>query len=77
MAEAKSEPLLSPADLRDPLWLRIQAHFTGRLESHRVQNDIDKTPEATAKLRGRIAEVKYLLDLAAPPAPHVPIEADD
>ena len=67
-----SDLKLTEQDLRDPLWLRLQEHFEERLANHRARNDHDMTPEKTARLRGQIAEAKYLLALAsqdpAPPA---------
>jgi len=64
-------PVLLPEDLRSPTWLKIKAHFEERLADHRKANDNDKDAVATAKLRGRIAEAQYLLDLAKPPEPLV------
>lgn len=67
---------LSEAERRDALWLRLKAYMEGRLQQHRVSNDSDKTPDATAKLRGRIAELNYLIDLDRP-VEHVPVEPGD
>lgn len=66
----------SDAERRDPLWNRIKAFLEGRLQSHRLDNDNNKSPEDTAKLRGRIAELKYLLDLDRR-VEHVPAEPGD
>jgi hypothetical protein len=48
----------------NPLWLAIRAHLETRLDALRVQNDaIAKTEVETAAIRGRIAQIKELLDL--------------
>lgn len=52
------------ADRESPLWRRLEAHMNDRIATLREQNDADKNPDATAHLRGRIAELKTLLDLA-------------
>lgn len=62
---APPPPFKVPAHLRDsPLWDMLVKHQRARLESLRAQNDADKSSEETAKLRGRIAEVKAFLALA-------------
>lgn len=43
--------------------MRLHAHYTQRLADLRVQNDGDKDDIWTARQRGRIAEIKILLDL--------------
>lgn len=45
------------------VWIRLEKHLTERLEALRLQNDADQPEEATAKLRGRIAEIKALLNV--------------
>lgn len=59
---------LSNEERQSALWLKLRAHLEDRLEALRFQNDGDRTPEETAKIRGRIAEVKNMLALD-PPAP--------
>lgn len=44
-------------------WQQLMVHLTERLQDLRQQNDADQSEESTEKLRGRIAEVKRLLDL--------------
>lgn len=68
------KPLLE-SDLTAPTWLRIKDHYEARLDELRVKNDTALSPEQTARLRGRIAEVKLLLALADPEPP--PSEAAD
>lgn len=54
---------LTPNDRASALWLKLRAHMADRLETLRAMNDGELEPIATAKLRGRIAEVKNLLAL--------------
>lgn len=55
---------LTQADRSSPLWRALEAHLTDRLATLRTRNDADAPPDKTAHLRGQIAEVKALLDLA-------------
>lgn len=68
-----SEFRLTDNDRNTPLWLALRAHLERRLESQRAKNDTDLSAEDTAKVRGRIAEIKALLALEAPP-PQVPAD---
>lgn len=45
---------------------KIKAYLEERLERLRVENDADNSPERTANIRGRIAEIKTMLSGAAP-----------
>lgn len=45
------------------VWKKLEAHYKAKLELRRTQNDSDKSAEETAKLRGRISEIKELLGL--------------
>ena len=64
--------LLNQADLQSATWVKIKAHFTERLQDHRIQNDSARLTDIdTARLRGRIAEAAYVLDLATP-TPAIP-----
>lgn len=56
---------LSIADKRSPLWRALEDHLNQRLAACRAQNDASQSVEKTEKLRGRIAELKGLLALAA------------
>ena len=58
---------LSTIEQLSPVWHKLKAHYTERLETLRQQNDADMDEMARAKHIGRIAEVKTLLALAAPP----------
>ncbi len=59
------EPLfaLTAEELHSTAWLKIRSHYECELEKLRSKNDGDQPPEATAKLRGRIMEIKKLLAL--------------
>ena len=56
---------LSIADKRSPLWRALEDHLNQRLAACRAQNDASQPVEKTEHLRGRIAELKGLLVLAA------------
>ena len=60
---------LTDEERRSALWRKLSAHAESRLQSLRIQNDGDKDAAETAKLRGRIAEVKVFLALGEEPAP--------
>ncbi len=55
---------LTSTDTASALWRSLSAHFNDRLAELRASNDAPATPEHTAMLRGRIAELKDLLRLA-------------
>jgi len=57
---------LQERDLSDPLWLKIKAHLEERRDAHRKANDKSQTADVTEKLRGRIAELLYVLSLGEP-----------
>ncbi len=52
---------LNDRDLQSELWLKLQPFLQARLAMLRRKNDTDLSPEQTAALRGRIAELKNLL----------------
>ncbi len=54
-------------------WQKVKAELESRLDLFRRKNDSNLDAEQTAKLRGRIAEIKNLLALGEPPPP----EAND
>jgi len=59
-----TDPLILTLVERDsPLWCRLMGYYEARLKRLRIENDADKTPEATAKQRGRIEEVKLMMAL--------------
>lgn len=59
-----SEPVLTRAELQGPVWKKLEKHMQDRLDAHRQKNDGDLPTEKTAKLRGQIAELKALLNIA-------------
>lgn len=67
--------VLTESDIQTLLWKKLEQHLTERLQALRARNDGNLTLEDTAKLRGRIAEVKATLDLAKP-SPVQQVDAD-
>jgi hypothetical protein len=59
-----SDLVLEPGDRANPLWPRIERHLQQRLVNLRAQLEGPKDIDETNRLRGRIAEVKALLDCA-------------
>ncbi|MFA5322908.1 MAG: hypothetical protein WC373_09570 [Smithella sp.] len=57
---------LNEIELQSTVWLKIAAWAKDRLDTHRKQNDGDRDITETAKLRGRIAAIKELLDMESP-----------
>ena len=59
-----TQPLvLTIEDKMTPLWKKLMVHWQDRMELLRNQNDGDQSDIQTAKLRGRIAEVRTALAL--------------
>ena len=58
---------LTLSDRQSELWNRLEAYWKARVEMLRSQNDGDKDPIQTAKLRGQIAELKTTLALGRDP----------
>ena len=54
---------LTKEERNDPLWLKLKAEYEARLAQLRASNDKDMSETETAKLRGRIAEVRKFIDL--------------
>jgi len=57
---------LENVDINSSTWIKIKDHLNERLNALRLQNDGDKTPDETSKLRGRIAELKMFLAIGEP-----------
>ena len=55
--------LLDLNDRQSPTWRKLRDHFEQRLQELREKNDNDLGELATAKLRGQLAEIRYLLAL--------------
>lgn len=61
---------LTQVEARSAVWQKLRSHLIERLDEHRRKNDTELDPIQTARLRGRCAEIKALLELDAPDAPH-------
>lgn len=59
--------ILNSAEKQTALWAKIKAHLESRLETCRKQNDGDADATQTAKMRGRILEIKGFLALENTP----------
>lgn len=57
---------LSERELNDPLWMKLKSHYEAHLIQLRASNDNEKTDIETARLRGRIAQVKAFLAMGTP-----------
>ena len=55
--------LLDLNDRQSPTWRKLRDHFEQRLHELRAKNDNDLDAIATARVRGAIREVTYLLAL--------------
>lgn len=55
---------LNDHDKQSALWKKLTTHYTGQLAKLRNQNDGVQSEIETARLRGRIAEIKTFLKLA-------------
>jgi hypothetical protein len=62
-----------PIDRSAPEWQSLKEHFTGRLNVLRNQLEAPNTPEGTADLRGRIAEIREFMRAVEPESD--PVEA--
>lgn len=54
---------IEPGERNSPLWQKLKAAYEQRLVQLREENDGDLLPDHTAKVRGKIAAVKELLEL--------------
>ena len=57
---------INEIEAKSATWLKIEAWATERIMAFRKRNDGDLDEIATAKLRGKIAALNELLDLARP-----------
>lgn len=69
------EIVLHPHEVQSPIWQKLVTHANRRLAVLRGRNDGDLDERKTAKLRGRIAELKVFLALGELSTPEH--EADD
>jgi hypothetical protein len=58
---------LEPQDRTNPLWIRLEAHLQQALAEQRLMNDSTQTMERTENIRGRIAQIKLLLNAGQAP----------
>lgn len=63
MSEPKPRIALTYEEKRSALWTKLTDHWKTQLEILRIQNEGDKTDIETAKLRGRILELKAAISL--------------
>jgi hypothetical protein len=68
-----SDPILDPIERQSAVWLKLKKQLEARLAMLRMKNDSDLSPHRTARLRGRIEEVKALLSLGTD-KPNLPDE---
>lgn len=54
---------LTDSEKQQPLWLRLKAHLTDKLDKARTRNDGALTEQQTADLRGEIRSLKSLIRL--------------
>jgi len=62
-----NEPLLNAAELGSSAWVKVEAYMERRIESLRIELEKDKGDVETAKIRGRIDELKVFLRVARAP----------
>lgn len=51
------------SDKQSPTWRKLKKYLRELLEQRRGELELNKTPEETERLRGRIAELKHLLKI--------------
>lgn len=56
--------MLVQEDFKSPAWQRIKDHIETRIDLLRTMNDAPNNEIQTANIRGAIAELKALLNLA-------------
>lgn len=62
--------ILTSYELQDPLWLKLKEKYEARLSALRKDNDSEKLNEVeTARLRGKIKEVKDFISMGDPKPP--------
>lgn len=57
--------VLDTHERRSGVAMKLAAYVAARLGEHREENDGSLTADETARLRGRIAELKHIQDLLA------------
>lgn len=74
MIEGTERFKLDEHEVNGLVFQKLLAHLKNRLDCQRKKNDKSISPEQTEKLRGRIAELNYMISLASPDLPY---ESDD
>ncbi len=64
MNEPKKPFALTRDDKNSPLWRKLVSHWESRIEALQRQNEGDQPESSTAKLRGRVAEIRANLTLS-------------
>lgn len=54
---------LTKIEAQSQLWLKLKKHLEERLDVLRAKNDGDLDTTETARLRGRISEIKSMLSI--------------
>lgn len=57
---------LTDIERNSALWLKVSEALTERLQMLREMNDNSLTADETAKMRGKISEIKLILEWANP-----------
>ncbi len=69
-------PVLTREDIDSPTWKRVRTRLEQRLDELRIQNDRPLSAEQTAAIRGKIAEIKFLLTMDSP-SPAIVTDEDE
>lgn len=59
--------VLTKTDLQSDAWKRLKAHLLEKLDDLHKRNELSLDEQSTAKLRGQISEIRYILNLENPP----------
>ena len=57
--------ILTKEERNSPLWMKLKPHFEARLAKFRADNDKSEDVLVTEKRRGKIAELKDLIELGS------------
>lgn len=66
MTQDAGRLVLTNEDRHSAVWQKIKEHYGPKLERLRARNDADMKESETQRLRGRIQEIKALLDIDLP-----------
>ncbi len=68
---------ITESDRNAPWWIGLKSDLETRLAKLREDNDKTATAEATAELRGRIKEIKRIIDALSMGKPRPVLQIDD